>query len=174
MALQTFGVTATTVAADLPQVNVASNAPLTSDRLTVLINQCGAEVCGLVDAYYGAGTADSIGNDSGATYPVPYSNCARILLVLLRPRVYRAAHHVLDPAIIEDAEAEAEALRKRLAKNPQAEIGLVLASSEGPALGVRTSTSGLGVDISSETRDTNGRLRWGGRRANEAPRRGYY
>lgn len=174
MALQTFGVTATTVAADLPQVNIASNAPLTSDRLTVLTNQCGAEVCGLVDAYYGAGTADSIGNDAGATYPVPYANCARILLVLLRPRVYRAAHHLLDPAIIEDAEAEAEALRKRLAKNPVAEIGLVSPGSDVPGLGVRTSTSGLSIDISSETRDTNGRLRWGGRRANEAPRRSYY
>lgn len=174
MALQTFGVTATTVAADLPQVNVASNAPITSARLTTLINQSGAEVCGLVDAYYGAGTSDSIGGDAGATYPVPYANCTRILLVLLRPRVYRAAHHTLDPAIIEDAEAEAEALRKRLAKNPVAEIGLVSPGSDSPGLGVRTSTSGLGIDISAETRDTNGRLRWGGRRANEAPRRNHY
>jgi len=164
MALQTFGVNSTVALSDLPQIKIGAGAPITTDRLTTLINQCGAEVCGLVDAFYGVGTADTIGGDS-AGYPVPYNNCARILLVLLRPRLYRAAHHVLDPQVLADAEVEAENLRKRMAKNIQAEIGLVAAVGEAAAVGpVLTSTNSLSVDISQQTRDNSMRERWGSTR----------
>lgn len=164
MALQTFGVNSTVALSDLPQIKIGSGAPITTDRLTTLINQCGAEVCGLVDAFYGVGTADTIGGDS-AGYPVPYNNCARILLVLLRPRLYRAAHHIPDPQVLADAEVEAENLRKRMGRNIQAEIGLVATTGETAAVGpVLTSTNSLSVDISQQTRDNSMRERWGSTR----------
>lgn len=175
MALQTFGVVAATIKADLPQVNVTTNGPLTSDRLTVLINQTGAEVCGVVDACYGNGTSDAIGADAGATYPVAYNNCARILVVLVRPRVLRAAHHVGDPAVLEDAELQAENLRKRLARNPQAEIGFVVgAAGDGGPSQVRTSTAALQIDPAAETSQTSERRFWGTRRRDQNPSRWRY
>lgn len=175
MALQTFGVVEATIKADLPQVTVTANGPLTASRLTTLIQQTGAEVCGVVDAFYGAGTADAIGNDAGGSYPVAYNNCARILVVLVRPRVLRAAHHVGDPAVLEDAETQAESLRKRLARNPQAEIGYSAgtAGDSGPST-VRTSTAALEIDPDAETSWTSERRFWGTRRRNSGPQRWRY
>ena len=157
MTVATFGVTSTTLAAHLPQIDVASDAPITSARASTLITSCAAEVCAVIEATWGAGTAAAIEADTAS---VAYAASARCVVVLCLPDYYLAAHHGNDPATYDALQARADDLRARLRRDAVAVIGYV----PTPAASVQTQTSTQGLDLDATDTPTAApmRTRWGG------------
>jgi hypothetical protein len=157
MAVTTFGVTSTTLATRLPQIDVAADAPITAARAAAIIESCAAEVCARIEATWGAGTAATIGADSSS---VAYGASARCIVTLALPDYYLAAHHGNDPATYDALVALATDLRDRLRRDPAGVIGYVPAPSASQSL--QTSTQGLDLDTSDTPTAAPMRARWGG------------
>lgn len=157
MAVSTFGVTSTSLAARLPQIDVDSDAPITPARASAQIESCSAEVCAVIEATWGAGTAAAINADTSS---VAYAAAARCVVALCLPDYYLAAHHGNDPATLDALRAAADDLRTRLRRDPAATIGYVPA----PASSVSLQTSTQGLDLGSTDTPTAApmRTRWGG------------
>lgn len=85
--VQTFGVDQTYVQSFCPQITVSSTAPLTSSRLTQIVEAHAAKICGLLEAA-GVTPAD-VATD---TTSVLYKNCARLVFTCSRPEIIAAAH----------------------------------------------------------------------------------
>jgi len=157
MAVTTFGVTSTTVLDRLPQIDVSSTAPITAARASAMIESCAAEVCAIIEATWGAGTAATIG---AASTSVAYAAAARCIVTLCLPDFYRAAHHGNDTTALDALRADADDLRARLSRAPAATIGYVPAPSA--SLDVQTSTQGLDLDATNTPTAAPMRARWGG------------
>lgn len=155
MAVTTFGVTSTTVQTRLPQLDVDASAPITAARASSMIEACAAELCAIIEATWGAGTAAAIGADSSS---VPYGASARAVVTLCLPDFYRAAHHGIDTEVLAQMIEEADALRKRLRDDPTATIGYTPTTPPGTA----TSTQALALDPNDTPRSAAMRTRWGG------------
>jgi len=157
MAVTTFGVTSTSILDRLPQIDVSSTAPITAARASAMIESAGAEVCAIIEATWGAGTAATIG---AAPSSVAYAAAARCVTTLCLPDFYRAAHHGNDPIVLDALRADAEDLRARLRRDPAATIGYVPAPAS--SLDVQTSTQGLDLDATNTPTAAPMRSRWGG------------
>lgn len=136
---QSFGVTYASVLDYLPQIDVASDAPLTPTRAAALVTNCAAEVNGAIVGTWGSGAPEAIaalGSGDAA-----YQNAARCICVLAAPDFYRAAHHGVDQEVLAALQARADELRARLRTYPASEIGYSPVAPSSAT--VQTSTGGL-------------------------------
>jgi hypothetical protein len=149
VAVETFGVDADHMAAFEPQIEVSSDGPITSARLTLIINASAAKINGLMTA---AGiTPSDIASD---TTTVAYANARRLVTDRARIDMQAAAYGSVSVAteVAQYDERAAEEIRQWIA------MPATLGSDEvGDAVspGVLTSTGQLGLS----TTDTHRRRR---------------
>ncbi len=145
MAVQTFGVDQTHVSSFEPQIEVATDAPVTPTRLTVMINASAARINGLM-SFHGL-DPDVIAADS---LSVGFSNARRLItertLVDLRAAAYGGVSVASEIATY-DARAE-DQIEKWQAKPDS--LGADVTNDVSP--GVHTSTQALGLDTSERCR----------------------
>jgi len=117
MAAITYGVNGTEVAAAYPQIDIAADAPVTTSRLETLIENAASELTAVIANQYGNDAPTAINDDSSTEV---FRNCRRIVLTLLGPSLYFAAHHVDVPDYVQSS---ADRLRDDLRARPGATIG---------------------------------------------------
>ena len=123
--METFGVDADRILADLPQLVIDTGAGilLTTARATTLIQAQAARINAMLDGAFGAGTSAAIAA-LGAT-DSQYLNAQRLVAAVI-PQVLRASHH---PTTIDaDTRALLEDLQAQLAlleSDPARAIGRV-------------------------------------------------
>ena len=135
-----FGTDATAVAARYPLIDVDTDAPVTPARLTALIEEFAAELEAVIRSQYGSGAAQAIEDEDGTTR----ARCRSLVLTLMGPSLYRAAHHVEVPIDITD---EASDARVALRKDPTLAIGYL--PTGDASSGTRASTTGMSTSVSS-------------------------
>ena len=124
--VETFGVDADRILADLPQLVIDTGAGilLTTARATTLIQAQAARIHAMLDGAFGAGTSAAIAA-LGAT-DSQYLNAQRLVVAAVIPQVLRASHH---PTTIDaDTRALLEDLQAQLAlleSDPARAIGRV-------------------------------------------------
>lgn len=117
MAAITYGVNGDEVASSYPQIDVAGDAPVTSARLVTLIESAASELTAVIRAQYGPEAPVAINAD---TQTEVFRRCRGIVLTLLGPALYFAAHHQEVPAYVQD---RADELRAQLLRSPAHTIG---------------------------------------------------
>lgn len=145
MAVEVYGVDATFVAAYLPQVTVTATGPLTSARLTELIEGAAAIYNGRLIARFGAGTPATIGADATTD---AYRNAQNGIITLATPQILMAAHHLAADVLA--AQEAASELLDLIDHDPIAATGYTSDESYSP--GVATSTAGLGLSTTTASR----------------------
>ena len=143
MAIEIFGVDQTFMQAYLPQVGMGTNYPITTARLTTIIEGAASQLYSALTAAYGSGIIGTITADT--TSPV-YSRCQTLIRDIAMPHILRAAHHISADIDFEFYDELAKEARKDLRKDPLGEIGQ---SSTGMSPNVETSTKYLDLDVAS-------------------------
>lgn len=144
MAVETYGVDQTHVQSYLPQVDVGANSPVTSDRLTEIIQGAAARVNA---AIRGAGIDPAdVASDTSSDW---YRAAQRIVMLFVRPDLLDAAHHPTAHDVRADLLEEAYDELERLRQNIRSALGYDAATTLGPA--AVTSTSRMGLDVTTET-----------------------
>ena len=168
MAVQTFGVNQALIQSYLPQVDITTDAPITTARLDEIIEGNAARLAGYLLSAYGAGIVETLALDSTST---PYRNCQRVICVLCVPDVLLAAHHVtVVPEQLKPYTEAANELLKRLRTQTVSEIGYIPPGQEAAGFGASgTSTAYLGYQ--RDEVDTPMRARYGGTQASGRPLR---
>lgn len=142
--VQTFGVDQTYVQSFCPQITISSTAPLTSARMTQIVEAHAAKICGLLEA---AGiTPADVATD---TTSVLYANCSRLVFTCARPEIVAAAHGQLASqpevqAYFDLCASEIESWTKK----PQVLGSDVSDTSSDP--GVLTSTQAKSLDTTTD------------------------
>lgn len=140
MAVETYGVTATELAAYFPTVGFAATAPLPPARVTVLVDQVSAVLNGIL--IHASGSTSIITTIAADTSAEAYKNMQRLVCSQCAPAVYAGAHSAHGSAehrsLVDMAREELRAFRS----NPRS-IGI---TSAGIIPEVRTSTDGHDID----------------------------
>jgi hypothetical protein len=144
MAVQTFGVDADHIAAFEPQITVSNDGPVTSARLTIIINASAARINGLM-SFHGIDPADV----AATTTSVEYANAKRLITDRVRVDLQQAAYgstSVAAETAIYDERANAEIAAWRAAPDT---LGADVTNDVSP--GVFTSTDNLNLDTQDKS-----------------------
>lgn len=142
MAIEVYGVDTTHVQSYLPQLSVGASSPLTTTRLTEVVEGAASRVNGILLA------AGFVPADIAAdTTTDAYRNCQRLVTIVALPDLLLAAHHVAALDEIERLTDMAIAELDRLRRDPVAATGYTSDSTRTP--NTTTSTSYRDLDTST-------------------------
>ena len=144
MAVQTYGVDSTLVQSHLPQLAIGDDSPLTSTRMTELIEGAAARVNGIVRAVGFNPTTLAADTSTDA-----YRNCQRLVVVVAAPDLLLASHHVAAMDEVERLTDLANIELDRFRRDPVAVLGYTGDDSRTP--NTTTSTSYRRLDTSTAT-----------------------
>jgi hypothetical protein len=142
MAVEVWGVDQTHVQSYLPQVAVGSSSPVTSTRLTEIIEGAASRINAMLRGL-GLDPAD-VASDTSADW---YRACQRLVILFAKPDILDATHHPGSWDARQDYLQEAYDELERLRDNMRQAIGYTAASAEtvGP-IGI-TSTNAYDLDL---------------------------
>ena len=143
MAVQVYAVDATHVAAYLPQLAVGTDSPLTSARLTEVVEGAAARVNGVIRA-----VGFVPGDIAADTTTDAYRMCQRLVVVVAAPDLLFASHHTAAMDEVERLTELANTELDRLRRDP-AILGDISDSSRTP--NTTTSTSYRNLDTTTAT-----------------------
>ena len=147
MAVEVYGVDTTHVQSYLPQLSVGSTSPLTTARLTAVVEGAAARVNGILSA---AGFSSS--DIAADTTTDAYRNCQRLVVIVAAPDLLFASHHTAAIDEVERLHELANTELDRLRRDPVATTGYTADSSRTP--NTTTSTSHRGLDTTTATART--------------------
>ena len=144
MAVTVYGVDTTQVQAYLPQLAVGTDSPLTTARLTEVVEGAAARVNGVIRA---AGFDPAV--IAADTTTDAYRNCQRIVVVVAAPDLLFASHHTAAMDEVERLAELANTELDRLRRDPVAALGYTDDSTRTP--NTTTSTSYRSLDTTTGT-----------------------
>lgn len=146
MALEVFGVTAASVTARLPQLDIADDAPITDASIVELIKGAALDMHAAIRSTWGQGAVADIAQEFATDADAAtYQQCGRVLTALVLPEVWTAAHQGADSGTWDRLVDQADLLRENLRKYPQRVIGYLPSNTVGVTGGSASGMSASGV-----------------------------
>jgi hypothetical protein len=146
MSVVTFGVDATKIAVLLPQVPIVASGPVTSARLTDIINSNAAAVNAVLIHSYDDGSPAAIAADVSS---VPYLLCQKLVALACEADILFAIRGVYNDEVMSAYERRDDLL-EAITVSPVSMTGYQPAAGYSP--GVGTSTKRLGLSVTDADR----------------------